>query len=151
MDIEQLRREAESGSVVAQGVLGLCYLYGRGVDIDYDEALRLLSMAKDNGTSRAVVNLARMYAEGLGVRKDMAKAIRFYQAVEKVELRAQLELARIYANGESVKVNPKAALSLYSNIAKCEDAVEDAITAAFVGSLTFDEIEEARNYVATTT
>ena len=147
MNIQELRKEAESGNVVAQGILGLCYLYGRQVDVNYPEALRLLSIAKDNGASRAVVNLARMHADGLGVPQDLTKAIRFYNAVEEVEVRAQLELARIYARGFGVPPDPGRALRLYSIIAKCEDGVEDSTTAAFLGALTFDEIEEAKRYV----
>ena len=66
MDISELRRKAESGSVVSQAVLGICHLYGREVKVDYTEALRLLSAAADKGSSRAIVNLARMYSEGPG-------------------------------------------------------------------------------------
>jgi TPR repeat protein len=96
MNIQELRRGADSGSRADQSVLGLCYLYGLDVQVDYKEAFRLLSLA---GTSRAVTNLARMYADGLGISKDMAEAIRLYKAVGKSEFRAQLELGRIYSRG----------------------------------------------------
>ena len=151
MNIPELRRKAESGSVVDQAVLGLCYLYGREVEIDYSEALRLLSIAKDKGASRAVVNLARMYAEGLGIPKDVSIAIRYYAAVAKVEPRAQLELARIYSRGLGVPADPLAALRWYSAAAAREDGVDDPMTAVFVGALTFEEIKEAKGYVASAT
>ena len=51
MNIAGLRQKAESGSVVAQAALGICYLYGRGVDVDYEEAFRLLSAATEKGAS----------------------------------------------------------------------------------------------------
>src|SRR5215831_10258053 len=127
MNVQELRKEADSGSVVAQAMLGLCYLYGRETDVNYPEAFRLLSIAKDKGASRAVANLAIMYAQGLGVPRDMAKAIRFYEAVEEGEVRAQLELARIYARGIGVEADPKRALSLYTGIAKLEYGIEDSV------------------------
>ncbi len=148
MNIADLRQEAESGSVVAQAALGICYLYGRGVDVDYEEAFRLLSAATEKGASRAVVNLAHMYAEGLGTPKDPFKAMRFYEAVAKVEVRAQLELARIYSRGLDAPADPQRALTLYAAVAAREDGVDDSTNAAFVGAVTFDEIEEAKAYVA---
>jgi TPR repeat protein len=147
MNIQELRRGADSGSRADQSVLGLCYLYGVDVQVDYKEAFRLLSLA---GTSRAVANLARMYAEGLGISKDMAEAIRLYKAVGKSEFRAQLELGRIYSRGLGVLTDPVKALRWYSAAAAREDddCVEDPINAAFVGSGTSKEIREVKEYVA---
>ena len=147
MNIQALRRGADSGSRVDQSVLGLCYLYGVDVEVDYREAFRLLSLA---GTSRAVANLARMYAEGLGISKDLAEAIRLYKAVGKSEFRAQLELGRIYSNGIGVAPDPDEAVKWYSAGAARgdDDYVDDPINAAFVGSGTFEEVQEAKAYVA---
>jgi TPR repeat protein len=147
MNIQELRKQADSGSRVNQSVLGLCYLYGVDVQIDYQEAFRLLSLA---GTSRAVANLARMHAEGLGLPKNMAEAIRLYKAVGKSEFRAQLELGRIYSRGLGVPTDTVEALRWYSAAAAREDddCVDDPITAAFVGSGTSEEIHEAKAYVA---
>jgi TPR repeat protein len=150
MIIQDLRRGAASGSRVDQSVLGLCYLYGVDVEVDYKEAFRLLSLA---GTSRAVTNLAWMYAQGLGIPKDLAEAIRLYKAVAKFELRAQLELGRIYARGMGVPNDPGEALRWYSAAAAREDDdyVNDPVNAAFVGSCTSEEIQEAKVYVANAT
>jgi TPR repeat protein len=147
MDIQKLREEAASGSRVSQGVLGICYLYGFEVEVDYQEAFRLLSLAR---SSRAVANLARMYAEGLGVAKDMNKAIRLYKSAAKSEFRAQLELGRIYSRGIAVPIDPDEALRWYSVAAAHDDhnCVDDPVIAAFVGSGSFEEIQEAKAYVA---
>jgi len=45
MDFKELERKAESGSCVAQTTLGISYLYGYDVQIDYDKAFRFLSLA----------------------------------------------------------------------------------------------------------
>jgi TPR repeat protein len=150
MNIHELRSGADSGSRLDQSVLGLCYLFGVDVRVDYKEAFRLLSLA---GTSRAVANLARMYAEGLGISKDMAEAIRLYKAVGRSEFRAQLELGRIYSRGLGVPIDPVEAFKWYSAAAAREDGdcVDDPINAAFVGSGTFEEVQEAKAYVANAT
>ena len=147
MNIEELCRGAESGSRVDQSVLGLCYLYGVDVHVDYQEAFRLLSLA---GTSRAVANLARMHAEGLALPKNMAEAIRLYKAVGKSEFRAQLELGRICSRGLGVAADPVEALKWYLAAAarRDDDFVDDPIKAAFVGSATVEELHEAKAYVA---
>jgi len=147
MDIPDLRKKADSGSPVAQSILGICYLNGIDVDANYSGAFRLLSVAK---TSRAVVNLARMYAEGLGIPKDMVQAIRLYKAVVKVEFRAQIELGRIYSRGDDVPVDLQQALKWYSAAAALDENNygSDAATAVLAGSATQQEIREAKEYVA---
>ena len=40
MDFKEMRRKAEEGSCVSQGVLGICLLYGIEIDVDYAEAYR---------------------------------------------------------------------------------------------------------------
>jgi hypothetical protein len=149
LNIPDLRKQSDSGSRAAHGALGICYLHGHEVEVDYKEAFRLLSLAC---TSRAVVNLARMHAEGLGVPKDLSEAIRLYKAVAKYEFRAQLELGRIYSGGMGVPADSDEALKWYSAAAARgdDDCVDEAFTAAFVGSGTLEEIREARAYVAKT-
>lgn len=150
MNIQKLRIGADSGNRVDQAVLGICYLYGVDVEVDYKEAFRLLSLA---GTSRAVVNLAHMHAEGLGIPQDSAEAIRLYKAIAKSEFRAQLELGRIYSRGVGIPADRDEALKWYSAAAarKDDDCVDDPVTAAFVGSGTLEEIREAKTYVANAT
>ncbi len=77
MNISELRKEAESGSVVAQSVLGICYLHGTEVQVDYQEAFRLLSAAAERGAPRAVANLARMYALGWGFPRTLSRRFVF--------------------------------------------------------------------------
>jgi TPR repeat protein len=148
MNIPELKQETKSGSIVAQSALGVCFLYGRDVEVNYKEAFRLLSAAAERGASRAVVNLGRMFAEGLGVPKDLPQAIRHYKAVAKVELRAQLGLARIYSRALGVPTDAKQARKYYSLVAKARNVVDDPATAAFAGAVTSDEVNEAKAYLA---
>jgi TPR repeat protein len=150
-DIKKVRRGAEAGSVVDQGYLGWCYLYGRDIEINYQEAFRWLSAAAYEGrASRPFIHLGRMYEEGLGVSRDINEAIRHYKAVVKVEPRAQLALARIYSLGDGVPADPDKALKLYSAVACCNHVHPDPAVAAFAGAVTPEEIEEAKAHVRKT-
>jgi uncharacterized protein len=93
-----------------------------------------------------------MYAEGLGIPKDTAQAIRLYKAVAKVEFRAQIELGRIYSRGDDVPVNLQEALKWYSSAAALDENNYggDHATATLSGSATQQEIREAKDYVANT-
>jgi TPR repeat protein len=126
MNIPDLRQKAESGSAVAQTVLGTCYLEGIDVEVDHKEAFRLLSAAADQGVPRAMMNLARMCAGGLGTAKNLPEAIRLYEgAAEAGEFLAQVELARIHARGVGVPANPEVARKWYTAAAAQEASVGD--------------------------
>ena len=105
MDIEGLRRRAKAGSRSAQTVLGISYLYGYDVAVDYNEAFRVLSAA---GTSRAVLNLGIMHGKGLGVPQNPAEAIRLLEAMalpsdSSDAFAARIELGRLYSSGSDTK------------------------------------------------
>jgi uncharacterized protein len=147
-DLLEIRRKAEKGSVANQGYLGWAYLYGQDTEVNYREALRWLTAAAYEGrAARPFIHLGRMYEEGLGVPRDMKEAIRHYQAVQDVEPRAALALARIYAKGEGVPAKPAKALRLYALVAACESLDHNPEVAAFAGSVTPEEVEEARAYL----
>jgi uncharacterized protein len=136
MDTCELRQKAESGSLAAQTVLGISYLEGIDVEIDYDQALRFLSLAADRGASRAIVNLARMYAAGLGVERDVPRAINLYESVGEAEFLAAIELGRIYSQGQGVPADAKSAMRWYSTAAAWKVRVEEG-----------EEMREAARYV----
>ena len=147
-DFDEARKKAECGSVVGQGYMGWCYLYGRETEVSYLEALRWLSAAAYEGrASRPFVHLGDMYAAGLGVVKNISEAIRHYKAVVGSELRAQLALARIYSQGDGVNADSNEAWRLYSSLAGCKHVHDDPAIAAFAGALTSAEVEEAKAYI----
>ena len=139
MDVESLRRKATTGNCAAQTRLGIAYLCGDdGLSIDYGEAFRLLSAAAAAGASRAVVNLALMYEEGLGVPTDTAKAVQLYESVGNLEFFAAIALGRIYSKGAGVPVDRNRAFSWYSVAAGFADRVDGCDR----------ELDEARAYIA---
>lgn len=141
MNIPEVRRKAEAGSCVNQCTLGLCYLYGEGIETDYTEAFRWLSAAAAQGASRAVLSLGYMHANGLGIPKNVPEAIRHFEAVAKPSnssdaFMARIELGRIYARGRDI-TNAEAALEWYSAAIALAQPGEDS-----------EELREAREYVA---
>lgn len=115
MNLAELTRKAEAGSCAAQTTLGLYYLHGYGpVDVNYEKAFTLLSKGAEKGASRAIANLADMYAQGLGIPQDIHKAIELYERVGNVEFFAALELGRIYAKGLGLPANQRKAFEWYS-------------------------------------
>jgi TPR repeat protein len=141
MDMDDLRRKAEAGSCVSPYLLVLRYLHGIDVKVDHKEAFKLLSAAADQGASRAVLNLARMHAQGLGIPKNMPEAVRLFEALGRPSdssdaFQARIELARIYSSGGDNPVDAEAALEWYS--AAIALATENAES---------EELQEAREYL----
>lgn len=62
----------------------------------YDQALAEFSYLADEGDATAYYYLGKMYAEGLGVEQDTAKAVEYYQKAEKMyNIDAAYELAQV--------------------------------------------------------
>ncbi len=136
LNIPDLRHRAESGSAVAQTILGICYLEGVEVEVNHQEAFRLLTAAANQCAPRAMANLAHMYAEGLGTTKNLQEALPLYeQAAEAGEFLAQIELARMYARGVGVPADPEVARKWYAAAAAQEASVGDC-----------EELREAKAY-----
>jgi TPR repeat protein len=137
MDIEDLRRRAEAGSPSARTLLGISYLHGYDVVVNYNEAFKLLSAA---GTSRAVLNLGIMHAKGMGIPQNLHEATRLLEAValpsdSSDAFAARIELGRLY----SARSDIKNALKWYEAAVALANNLEDS-----------EDLQEARAYIART-
>ena len=118
------------------------YLFGAdSVPVDYEKAFRYLSMAAEQGASRAIANLGYMYLNGLGAPKDIKRAIQLLEDVGKVEFHAALDLARIYAQGIDVPTDRATTCEWYSVVVAAEDEQFDYDALS-------EELHEARDYIA---
>jgi TPR repeat protein len=136
LNIAELRQKAEAGSCVNQCVLGACYFYGHEVDRDYDEAFRWLSAAAAQGSSRAVLHLGYMYAQGLGTTQDVPEA---FTAVAKPAessdaFAARIELGRIFSR---VLIDVSEARKWYLAAVELAHDGENS-----------EELREAKDYIA---
>jgi hypothetical protein len=140
-NIAEMRQRAEEGDCPSQCMLGLCYLYGIDIEVDYKEAFGFLSAAAEQHASRAVLNLGRMYAQGLGIEQNFPEAIRHFEAVAKLPdsgdtFQARVELGRLFGGVSGVPVDPKLVLKWYSAAVEIASEGDDP-----------EEVKEARDYI----
>jgi TPR repeat protein len=141
-DIYEMHLQAKAGSCVAQTFLGLSYLYGDDVEVNYEEAFKLLSAAAKRGGSRATIGLASMYAKGLGIPRDLNEAIRLLESVAAPAngpdaFPARIELARLYSQGLGIQVDTQKAAQWYESALAIATGKEDP-----------QDLQEAKSYVA---
>jgi uncharacterized protein len=142
LNINDMRRKAEAGSCVAQGVLGTCHLYGIEVEIDYAEAFRWLSAAAEQHASQPTLHLAYMHQHGLGIPANPQQAIRLFTAVATPSdstdaFDARIELGRTFAMGLGVPVDQAEAERWY--LAAIAIAAEDDEP---------EKVEQAKSFIA---
>jgi TPR repeat protein len=104
-EIEQLTAAAQGGDAESQYKLGMLYHNGGGKSHprDYEEAMKWLRMAADQGNVQAEDWVGTMYYRGEGVEKDPAEAARWYrEAAEKGNGHAQWQLVDMYQHGIGV-------------------------------------------------
>ena len=77
---EWLVKAAHAGSMLSQGSLGTQYFNGSAfIEKDYDKARYWFELSAAQNGAYAMINLGRMYRDGLGVEADEAKAFEYYR------------------------------------------------------------------------
>lgn len=88
-----------------------------------DEDLAALRKKAEDGDATAQFNLGMKYAEGQGVDKDAAEAIRWYRrAAEQNHAESQFNLGWMHANGEGVEQDATEAVRWYRKAAEQDHA-----------------------------
>ena len=102
---------AKAGDAHAQHGLGMLYEMGQGVPYaDPKAASEWYQKAADQNYAPAINNLARLYADGRGVKQDVPKAIELWsKAAESGNTTARFNLGLQYAAGVGVKKDMKKA------------------------------------------
>ena len=105
--------------------LAPCYLLGRGLAKDHQEAVKWFLLAAEQGESGAQYNLGSMYLHGQGVPKDDAEAMKWFRkSAEQGYVLSQFNLAGGYAEGRGVQQD-------FEEAAKwCRKAAEQGDTSA---------------------
>ena len=84
--------------------LGLMYYKGHGVKRNINKAIELFSRSVENGSSKATDELSEIYELGIGVEKDLTKALYWIKKAEKIEEEDKQSLAGIgYLNIAAIK------------------------------------------------
>jgi TPR repeat protein len=122
-----IEAKALAGDANAQHDLAAIYTAGHaGVKVNYSLAAKWFNEAAHGGIVNAQYNLAVLYHQGLGVPKDVVKAIELYRvAASNSHPEAQYNLAIAYVEGVGVEYNPQIA-SVYFEQAASGGIVEAA-------------------------
>lgn len=90
---------------------------------DYATALNLLKPLAEQGNPRAQNGLGMIYGQGLGVERDLRKAVMWHRrAAEQGYARGQYFLGLMYADGAGVPKDPVQAVEWLSRAAEQGDA-----------------------------
>lgn len=118
LNIYPIPRGWENWSADVEAKLGTMYLYGDGVQQNYDEALRCLTRAASAGDTLAQNNLGYMYGTGKGVERDYYKAVKWYkEAAMQGDATAQNNMGFMYELGQGVELDYNKAIEWYQKAA----------------------------------
>src|SRR5438309_10370783 len=96
-DLSSLKKNAESGDVKAEYLLGWSYMNGTQVPQDYTEAAKWYRKAAAQGSADAEFGLGFLYEQGKGVPQDYRQAVAHYTtAAKRGHATAQNNLASMY-------------------------------------------------------
>lgn len=97
-------RAAKTGHSEAQGALGLCYWFGRGVVADPHSAFKWIRLCALQGDPWGLFLLGRLYWSGVGVPVDYQRAAQnFRLSAERGHPAGQAKLGWCHLNGEGVE------------------------------------------------
>ncbi|KAJ3271906.1 hypothetical protein HDV01_006120 [Terramyces sp. JEL0728] len=113
--LENYKKAALNGHVLAAHNLGCIYRSGRSVGVDYHQAAKWFTLAAEKGHAPSQNNLAYLFEHGLGQDEDYKSALLWYQKSSNQKYPpAQNNLAFLYMNGKGVTKDVKMAFNLYT-------------------------------------
>ena len=115
---------ADLGNSEAQNAVGHAYMVGtKGLDVNYDVAVKYLDLAAAQGNAEAMSSLGHAYANGLGVTQNNETALKWFKEAKKLgSPHASYGLAYMYLSGFGVEKN-------------AQEAVKELLKAAERGSM----------------
>jgi TPR repeat protein len=139
------RQAAEKGNAEGQFGLGELYDAGQGVKQDLAEAVKWYQLAAEQGNAGAQYTLGFLYEAGRGVTQDQAQATKWFRlAAEQGDPLSQYDLGQRYELGIGIGVDRVEALKWFSLAASQKQADAIARVDRIRGSMTREEIAEAK-------
>jgi TPR repeat protein len=112
------RKAADGGHAVAQSELGVYYLFGKGVAVNYEAAFEWTAKAAAQGYDNAQVRLGCLFAQGNGVAPDVKAAVAWWaKAAAQGNAEAQYCLGSSFLCGKGVAEDADTAASLLAKAA----------------------------------
>jgi TPR repeat protein len=105
-EAEHLRAQAAQGDRRAQYRLGELYFAGKGIAIDYAQAMYWWRKAAEQNDPRAQNGVGTLYDNGKGVKKDYQEAARWFRlAANQGHLLARRNLGWMHEKGQGFPIN----------------------------------------------
>ena len=144
---------AEEGNVLAQAFVGLVYRTGapdKGIEKDYDKAVKWLGKAARAGSPHAQFGLAGCYHLGLSVEQDYEEALKWYIKAGEQGHTDGLYYAGLFTySGQGCETNQAAGIKYLERAASSNDV--DSIT--LLGLIYYEkggypeDFEQAKKYL----
>lgn len=109
--VKEIEEKALADNAVAQHDMAVIYTSGQGgVPINYGRAQKWFLEAAHNGIANAQYNLGVLYHQGIGVQKDIPRAVQLYRvAAANNHPEALYNLAIAYIEGVGTESDPQIA------------------------------------------
>ena len=115
-------RLAGTKNAEAQALMGVLYVYGKGVDQDVGEGVRRLREAAEKGVPLAMTSLGQIYFEGSGVVQDYVESAKWLRkGAEHNDPKAKALLGTLYLQGLGVSADRAQAFALLKQAAEAGD------------------------------
>jgi TPR repeat protein len=111
----------EEASAVAMANLAQLYASGKGVLQDYGEAVKWYRRAVEKGKFAGRYGLGLLYEQGLGVPRDLKKAMELYYEVAVINREARERLFALYEHGLGLPTEEANAIYWYREAAQQGD------------------------------
>ena len=120
--LEYYQKAANLGYAKAQCGLGLMYVAGEGVNVNFEKAAELFIKSANQGNDIAQGMLGVMYENGEGVKLDYSKAIEWYlKAANQNNAQAQNNIGKMFFAGRGVEKKESTALDWFQKAAENGD------------------------------
>jgi TPR repeat protein len=114
--MEYFKVEAQNGQLNYIQQLGQRYLYGQGIEQDFNQAFYYFDMGSKMNDSQCIYYLGEMYLNGWGTEKNYTDAFRlFSQAMTLKNNKAWNSLGYMYYYGLGVEKNIKRAYDYFKS------------------------------------
>ena len=143
---EWYKKAADNGSVRGAHALGVMYVFGQGVAIDYAEAMKWFTTAAQQGDVDSQYSLGVRYAKGDHVQQNFTEAVKWFSmAANQGQADAQVSLGRRYANGEGVPKDVVEAYKWFTIAADQKHWAANGVRDDLEKKMTPEQIAEAVN------
>jgi TPR repeat protein len=141
-----IAQQAQGGNAAAQLQLAAFYSRGEGVEKNYPESARWITLAAQQNNAVAQGILATMYYEGVGVPQDYTQAARWARAAAmQGDTTGQSVLGTMYFEGKGFAQNYPEAYAWFALAAINGDAIETQNRERAAAKLSAKALQQAQH------